>query len=108
MLYAIARLTEDGMIRLYPDEGQPGRYGCSNQVFHRGDKLSVEVPDFDSLKEAKTVLTADPEEFIMEFSDTKVCEALWFTQKQEEEGIVARLQKWHSCYGAYTTKRLKR
>lgn len=106
-MYAVARLTSDGMIRLYPNpDFQRDRYGCTADVFHRGDKLRVTVPDFDTLAEAKAQLSEDPEEFIMEFAQDKTCEALWFTEAQQENGIARRLKRWHVCYGQYPIRTL--
>jgi hypothetical protein len=106
-MYAIARVTADGMIRLYPNpEFKIDGYGCSADVFHRGDTLRVTVPDYDTLAEAKAQLSGDPEEFIMEFARDKTCEALWFSKEQQQNGIADRLRQWHVCYGHYPVRTL--
>ena len=103
-MYAIAKLPGDMMIRLFPvtPGGAPGKGWES--VFHRRSRLREGVPAFESLDEAVAHLDDDPESIILKFKEDRTCEAIYFTQEQQDVQLHHRLHYWHGCYGGFEVR----
>lgn len=103
-MYAIAKLPADMMIRLFPvtPGGEPGKGWQS--VFHRRSRLREGVPCFNTLDEAVAALDDDPESIIMQFKQDRTCEAIYFTQEQQDEQLHHRLHYWSGCYGGFEVR----
>lgn len=94
LIYCHAKMPREGYDK--------GMIKIEGRIFHRGNTLDYfpNVRTFPTLNEAITS-TEDEETFVVAFPFNDTAQMFWFSEEQEENGLVNLLDIWKQCYSKY-------